>query len=233
MHKHKNLITNISIIFIVLSVIGTVYFNQKEKSAVDKSKLPQKVEASRGFQRWITNLKNKELEIEADEFQLLEENEIYNTRWITVSSIELPGKQEEYDRRIQEVQDTEKIIFAPSKRLFIDYREIARYGYSPTEVLVYGLRDDKIIESRIVDCSREANCYFDRAYFLDNSNDVFVISEFSRDIDPKATNIAACAMDEQCTYTIKLHVIDLINNSRLVYESKPFDMVFSEFKPEL
>lgn len=233
MSKYKNIATNISIILIFLSVVGTIYFNQKEKNSIDRSKLPEKVEDSRGFQRWITNLKNKKLDIEADEFKLIEENEIYNTKWMTVLSIDTPGKKEEYDQRIKEVQDTDKVIFAPSKRLFIDYRDITRYGYSPTEVLVYGLRDDKIIESQMVSCSREANCYFDRAYFLDNSNDMFVVSEFSRNIDKKAQNIPVCAIDEKCTYTIKLHVIDLINNSRLVYESKPFDMVFSEFKPEL
>jgi hypothetical protein len=218
---------------ILLLVIATITLNQIEKQSIDQSKLPEKVEDSRGFQRWITNLKNKDFEIEADEFLLLEENEIYNTKWVKISSIDQKGKQEEYDKTLEEVKDFKKVVFSPSERQFIDYRDEVRRGYKSNEVNVYGLREDKIVDARVVDCSLDANCYFDRAYFLEDSNDVLVVSEFSRDIDKKAENIEPCTADELCTYTIKLHVIDMLQNSRLVYESLPFDIILNETKPDL
>ncbi|KKS27336.1 MAG: hypothetical protein UU86_C0021G0011 [candidate division WWE3 bacterium GW2011_GWC1_42_102] len=173
---------------IFVAVTAGVWLNVAEQKSVDHSKLPDKVEQSIGFQRWITNLKNKDMFIEADEFTLKEENEIYNTKWMKV-------------------------------------------GYAPNEVHFYGLKEDKIIDARILDCSAHANCYFDRAYFLDN--DVFVISEFSRTIDKKDVVSAACSLEETCEYSVKVHVIDLINNKRLVYESKPFQAVMTELMPEL
>lgn len=223
-----------SLFFFVFAGAGLNYAEQK---AIDNSKLPKKVEESKGFQKWITNLKNKDFDVEADEFRLKEENEIYNTRWITINSIDEPGKEEEFEKNIAEKQlleeQDEKIVFAPSNRLFIDYRYIVRDGYSPNEVHIYGLRDDKILNARVVDCSVRANCYFDRAYFINNSNDVFVVTEFSRNIDKKDEMTPQCLATELCSYTIKLHLIDLINNSRMVYESKPFDIILADTIPEL
>ncbi len=225
-------LTLISAIAIFILVGAIVYINISKQSSVDHSKLPQKVEESRGFQRWITNLKNKDLEfVNADEFRLLEENEIYNTKWIKIYSIEEKGRQEEFEQTIETHKNIPHVVFSPSERIFIDYRNEVRGDYEPNEVHLYGLRDDKIIDARILDCSVRANCYFDRAYFLDN--DVFVISEFSRDFDKKAENIPECPLNETCTYTIKVHVIDLINNKRWVYESEPFEMNLEEMIPEL
>jgi hypothetical protein len=206
--------------------------NINEQLSIDRSKLPEKVEEEKGFQRWITNLKNKGLDfVDADEFTLVEENEIYNTKWMEVYSFDEPGRQEEFEQTIRERKDLPKVIFSPSERLFIDYRNEKRNGIKANEVHFYGARDDKIIDARILDCSVDANCYFDRAYFL--SNDVFVISEFSRNIHKRDKTAPKCAIDEECTYSIKIHVIDLINNSRLVYESKPFNIVLSQLIPEL
>ncbi|KKQ15903.1 MAG: hypothetical protein US30_C0026G0001, partial [Candidatus Moranbacteria bacterium GW2011_GWF2_36_839] len=42
-----------------------------------------------------------------------------------------------------------------------------------------------------------------------------------------------CSPEETCEYSIKVHVIDLINNKRLVYESRPFETVMAELVPEL
>ena len=95
----------------------------------------------------------------------------------------------------------------------------------------FGQKEDKIIDSRAVSCKKEANCFFDRAYFLDN--DVFVVSEFSRNIKKTDTNVKPCSINEVCTYTIKLHLIDLVKNSRLVYESHPLEIKLSELIPQL
>lgn len=220
------------IVFLIFCLIGVgVYSNVMEQKSVDRSKIPPKVEDDSAFQRWITNLKNNDIKIAADDFRLLEEVEIYNTKWMKVYSIEEKGRQEEYDRIIAEHKDTEDVVFSPSERLFLDYRNISRNGYNSNEVHFYGLRDDKIIDARILDCSIRANCIFDRAYFLDN--DVFVITEISRNIDKKDITTETCLPSESCTYTFKLHLVDLINNSRLIYESKPFEAVLDELAPEL
>lgn len=223
---------SIILVFIVVVLIGAgVYLNIKEQQAVDHSKIPQKVELSRGFQRWITNLKNKNYEINADDFRLKEENEIYNTKWIKVYSIDDPEKKAEYEKILVDSVDVKKIVFSPSGREIIDFRNIERGDYKANEVRFYGQKEDKIIDSRIVDCSTHANCYFDRAYFLDN--DVFVISEFSRNIDKRDPQTPVCGRDELCTYTAKIHIVDLMRNSRYVYESKPFEAVLSKLIPEL
>ncbi len=236
LHMHtqpKNLLTIALTAAILLFIAIGVTFNYTEKSAVDESKLPEKVEDSNGFQRWITNLKNKDIEIDADGFNLVEKNEIYNTKWMTISSIDEPGKLEEFEARIAAHKDIKKVVFSPSERQYVDYRPELRDGYLPNELHFYGLRDDKIIDARFVDCSVAANCYFDRAWFLPNSNDVFVVSEFSRNIDKKDETAQACTVDEVCTYTFKLHLIDLINNSRHIYESQPIEGSFTELAPEL
>ena len=223
-------LTRVSIVALLFLVISIVYINLSKQNAVDRSKIPQKVEESRGFQRWITNLKNKYFETNADEFVLLEENEIYNTKWLKIYSIEEEGRQAEFDEIMLAHQNVEKVVFSPSKRMFIDYRNEQRDGYEPNEVHLYGLKEDKIMDARILDCSARANCYFDRAYFLDN--DVFVISEFSRNVD-RDVEFEHCAITDLCEYTIKVHVIDLINNKRWVYESKPIEINLDLTIPEL
>jgi hypothetical protein len=220
------------LIVLILILVGTgVFFNIREQQAVDDSKIPEKVELNRGFQRWITNLKNKGMEVNADEFTLKEKNEIYNTKWIKVYSVEDTVRKAEYENILKSSVDVKKIIFSPSEREIIDYRNILRDGYQTNEVRFYGQKEDKIIDARIVDCSVRANCYFDRAYFLDN--DVFVISEFSRNIKKGDEQISVCSLTDTCTYTIKIHVVDLIKNSRYVYESKPFESSMSWLVPNL
>lgn len=221
------------LIFLLFSLVAAgVYINVQKQLSIDQSKIPEKVETHDGFQRWITNLKNKGLDyVDADEFNLVEENEIYNTKWMKVYSTDNIEELERYETAIKKLKNTDKVIYSPSERLFIDYRNIKRDGYDPNEVHFYGVRDDKIIDARILDCSTRANCYFDRAYFL--SNDVFVISEFSRTIHKHDQDTPKCPIDTKCEYSIKIHVIDLINNSRLVYESEPFTIILKDLIPEL
>lgn len=225
---------NISLILstlIVLLIGMGVGLNLYEKNLVDHTKLPPKVEDENKFQRWITNLRNNDINVGADDFKLVEENEIYNTKWMKVYSIDEPGRREEYDQYIASLRETPKVVFSPSDRELLDIRPTERDGYKPNEVHYYGLKEDKIIDARIVDCSVRANCYFDRAYFL--SNDVFIITEISRNINKKDEQAPLCAETESCTYTYKLHLVDLINNKRYVYESEPFDTILAELKPEL
>jgi len=220
------------LIIIILALVGAgVYVNVRAQMAKDFSKIPSKVELSRNFQRWITNLKNNKVDVSADDFKMTEENEIYNSVWMKVYSMDDPEKKKLYDDTIANSQNIKKIVWSPSNREFIDYRFEVRAEYQPEDVRFFGQKEDKIIDARVVSCKKEANCYFDRAYFLDN--DVFIISEISRNIKRDDPNTVACTVDSLCTYTIKLHVIDLTRNSRYVYESKPFDVVLLALIPEL
>jgi hypothetical protein len=225
--KFRLLIATLLIIFISLGVFSNVM----QQNAVDKTKLPEKVELSKGFQRWITNIKNKGIPMEADSFRLKEDNQVYNSKWTTISSLDTPGVLDSLSQTLADHQNIKKVVFSPSKKELIDYRNIDRDGYRNNEVRFYGQKEEKVIDTKILDCSVLANCYFDRAFFLDN--DVFVVSEISRNIDKKDTSSPVCSMDQTCTYTVKMHVIDLINNSRLVYESPTFDTVLKTLIPAL
>jgi hypothetical protein len=221
----------LSTLFLTASIAGATAVNYKQDKDVDRTKIPQKLEAAKPFQKWITNLKNKGLNIAADEFRLKEENEIYNTKWMTVYNIDDTEVKEQYDANIVKYVGTKKVEYSPSDRQFIDYRNEPRDGYDANQIHYYGLRDGKLLDARLLDCATSLNCYFDRAYFLDN--DVFVVSEISRNLDKRADNIPPCSMGEICTYTFKIHLVDLNKNSRLVYESLPFDANLSRLIPDL
>jgi hypothetical protein len=235
--KNKNFLTALITVLLLSFVTTGASLNLMEKRAVDKTKLPQKVEFSIGFQKWITNLKNKGFDISATDFRLKEEVAIYNTRWLQIGSIDDDATAEKYTETIEAMRLNEdemyKVIFSPNKRQFVDYRNEPRNGYSMNEVSYYGLREDKVLDARILDCSPRANCYFDRGYFLENSNDVFVITEFSRNIDKRDETVPLCSTAEMCTYTIKLHLVNLMTNSRTVYESPEFDLVLDSTIPQL
>ena len=218
-----------SILFILVTT--GVFSNIKQQLAVDESKLPEKLEANNLFQRWITNLKNNDVDVGADDFRLFEEAEVYNTMWVTIKSIDDPGVEEWFNEELLTHQGLDKVVFSPSDKEFIDLRHVLRGEYNINEVRFLGQKEDKILDSKVVDCSIRANCYFDRAYFLDN--DVFVVTEISRNIHKHDDTAELCPIDEICTYTIKLHLIDLIQNKRLVYESNPFDIVLAKLIPEL
>jgi hypothetical protein len=224
--------SNVILGVLIFCAVGLgVYSNISEQLAVDRSKIPQKVELAKGFQRWITNLKNKGMDIKADEFRLKEENEVYNTKWVKVYSADDSAVKSAFESKLAELNKVKKVVFSPSERVYVDFRNENRDGFAPNEARLYGQLDDKIIDARILDCSVRANCYLDRAYFLEN--DFLVISEISRNIDKKDTQTPECPITQSCTYTFKEHVIDLKHNKRWIYESKPFDVVFSDFVKEL
>ena len=221
----------ITTLFLLATITGATALNYKQDKDVDRTKIPQKLELNKAFQKWITNLKNKDLIIEADEFRLKEENEIYNTQWMTVYNIDDTAVKTQYDLNIVKYVNTKKVVYSPSSRQFIDYRNEPRDGYGANQIHYYGLRDNKLLDARLLDCPTTLNCYFDRAYFLDN--DVFVVSEISRNLDKRAENIPVCSMGDVCTYTVKIHLVDLNKNSRLVYESLPFNIKLALLIQEL
>jgi len=233
----------IIILIIILTGLG-VYSNIYQQKAQDNSKLPSKIEEDGGYQRWIKNLKNKGFKIEAEEFILTEEEQIYNTKWINIKSIDDKGIEEYFNQTINDNKNIDKIIYSPSDRSFLDYRNIVKTAvspegnfYQPYEVRFFGIRDSKLIEARILECYNKANCYFDRAYFL--SNDVFVVSEFSLEVKNKDSNdygnldIIPCNIDQFCEYTIKIHLLDLVNNSKKTYESNTKQINLLQTIPEL
>ena len=202
-----------------------------QQRAVTNAKLQPEIALSGGFQRWITNLKNKGLQVEGDEFRLLESTAVFNSQWLKVASLNTPGEEDIYNNTLKSMQKVKKVVFSPDNTAFVDYRNEVREGALPTQVKYYGLKGDKVLDANVIDCSALANCYFDRAYFIDN--DTFVVSEFSRNIDKKDTTAAVCKTSETCTYTIKVHVVNLLTNSRLEYQSKPMDLVLDKVIPEL
>jgi hypothetical protein len=228
----KRVLETILIVLIFSLIAWGVTLNILQQQAVDLSKIPEKVEESRGFQRWITNAKNKGLDmVGADGFKLVEENEIYNTKWMKVYSADDEREKEKYEKTLAELEQGKYVIFSPSERIILDIRAEEREGYKPNEARVYGQLDDKIIDSRIMECSLDYNCYLDRGFFLEN--DFFVISEFSRSVSKDAVDVKTCRKDEVCLYSFKLHVVDLKHNKRWIYESVAFEEIWNEITPEL
>jgi len=108
---------------------------------------------------------NHDLNIEADEFKLKEENEIYNTTWMTVYSIDDPEQKALYEKTLEEHKNLDKVVFPQMKEFLWILGNIPRGNVMANEVRVYGLKEDKIIDAKVLDCSTKGNCYFDRAYF--------------------------------------------------------------------
>ena len=211
------------VVLIALGVLLGLGLNIRKQVAVDRSRLPSKVELSRGFQRWITNLKNKNVDVSADSFKLTNDSEIFNSKWTSVTASDTPGAQDAYKARMASHTNLDKVILSPSERIYADYRNMARDGYDQGTVIYYGLRDNKIIDSRVASC-QDVPCYFDRAYFLDN--DVFVVSQFSpannqaiiSQLAPlNGQMIGSCDPNLPCDYKINLYLIDLLNNKRFTY----------------
>jgi len=229
----KNKLTKLLTVGILLLVVGVVSSNYAEEYAIDQSKIPELMETGKEFQRWITNLK-KHMDVEADEFRLKEKNEVFNSAYLSIKSTD---DENEYNRHlalIEEYMKYDKVKFSPNEFQFLDYRHIVRginpkgEPYQPNEIYYHALREDKIIDTMILSCKEEANCFMDRGFFLDNHT--FVISHFSRPIskqDLKEENFEECAFDEECTYTIKLHMFDLLNSEQLVYESEEYSLNLS------
>jgi hypothetical protein len=97
----NNKIYTIFLTITVFSLVGAgVYINIQKQRAIDRSRLPEKVELSSGYQKWNTNLKKKNIPIEAEEFKLLEETELLNTKWMTVTSLDQPGQKQILDEKL-------------------------------------------------------------------------------------------------------------------------------------
>ncbi len=226
----KEVTTKILITAILLSVAGVITSNYMEKYAVDSTLLPEKIENGNEFQKWIRNHK-KRFDLDADEFVLLEKNELLNSANLTINSSDNKDAYKAHLDLIERFKEIDDVRFSPNEFEFLDYRrELREQGkYDINDVYYHGLREDKIFDALILSCDLEKNCYFDRAFFLDNHT--FVISEFSRPISDKQVETGdyeVCEIDEICEYTIKLHMFDFINSARFVYESEPYQLNLSE-----
>lgn len=219
------------LIFLIAILIGVgVSLNVKEQLSVDKSKIPSKLEADSQFQKWITSTRKKEIMVEADNFRFIEDSNIYNTLWTSSVSIDNDEARRLYEQNMKLLRTFEKYAESPNEREIVNFENSIRFGFNPNEVFFYGLREDRILRTKVLDCSTESNCIFVRSSFLDNH--VFFVVEISlKDFDEK--NPLRCAKNEVCTYTFKVHLVDLINNSRMVYESQDINTTFEFIKNEL
>lgn len=226
----KNNLDKILISIAFFLVGGVVYFNIKEQLSIDRSKIPSKLEENSNFQKWLTNAKKKGFNIEADKFRFVEDSNIYNTIWTSTSSIDNDGARADYEKNMEILREFKTSEESPNEREIVNYDSSQRFGFSPNQVFFYGLREDKILVTRVVDCEIESNCYFHRAGFLDNH--VFFVAQVSlKDFTKK--NPVTCDPTTICKYTFKIHLVDLMNNSRTVYESEEFEALFADLKEKL
>lgn len=224
-HLDKFLISGI-----FLGVILTVFFNIKEQLSIDRSKIPSKLEENSKFQKWLTNAKNKDMQIEADNFSFVEDSNIYNTIWTSTYSIDKDEFRKQYEENMAFLRTFKTSEESPNEREIVNYDNSDRFGFTANQVFFYGLREDKILLTRVVDCEFEENCFFHRAGFLDNH--VFFVAELSlKDFSKK--NPITCDPKQVCKYSFKIHLVDLMNNSRTVYESETFEGIFEDLKSKL
>jgi len=220
----------ILISIIAILVAGGVVLNVQKQYSIDKSKLPTKLESNSQFQKWVTNARNKGVKVEGDNFRFIEDSNIFNTLWTSTASIDDDTSRKLYDENMVELRKFKDSALSPNEREVVNYDYSNRFGFSPNEVFFYGLREDKILRTKIVDCDFESNCFFNRASFLDNH--VFFVIQMSlkeyTKKDPKP-----CDPKTVCDYTFKVHLVDLINNSRTVYESEPVQGIFEDLVSKL
>jgi len=220
----------ILIVIIVFLVALGVGINLNQQYSVDRTKIPSKLESNGKFQKWLTNVKNKNIPLEADNLKFIEDSNIFNTIWTSTTSIDNPKNRVFYEDNIKSLKTLKESEFSPNEREVVNYSNNYRFGYNSNEVFFYGLREDKVLQTRIVKCEIEENCYFHRAGFLDNH--VFFISEVSLyKFDDK--NPITCLPSENCQYSFKVHLIDLNNNSIMTYESDSFESNLEYLKKEL
>lgn len=226
----KNNLDKILLALIFGVVCFTVYLNIKEQMSIDKSKIPAKLEENSKFQKWLTNAKNKDINVEADKFKFVEDSNIFNTIWTSTSSVDNEQVRIDYERNMDILSKFKTSEYSPNEREIVNFDNSERFGFTANQVFFYGLREDKILLTRVVDCEVESNCYFHRAGFLDNH--VFFVAELSLKEFTKKTPVT-CNPKDTCKYRFKIHFIDLIKNSRDVYESKEFEGIFEDLKSKL
>lgn len=225
--KHLDKLLVIFIIFLISLGVG---INLNQQYSVDRTKIPSKLESNGKFQKWLTNVKNKNIPLEADNMKFIEDSNIFNTIWTSTASIDDPKNRSFYEENIKSLSLYKESEFSPNEREIVNYSDTDRFGYGPNEVFFYGLREDKVLQTRIVKCELEENCFFHRAGFLDNH--VFFISEVSLHNFNKE-NPVICAPSQICQYSFKVHLVDLNNNSIVTYQSDYFDSSLEYLKKEL
>jgi hypothetical protein len=223
---------------LILIIVGfSAGINIIQELQADETKIPLDLEQNGTFSKWLTNIKNKEFgliengeEMSADSFTKVSESNIFNTIWTSTTSIDNDEARNEYEKNMELLKSYKTSAESPNEREIVNYDPSIRFGFNPNEVFFYGLREDRILKTKVVDCDVYSNCYFDRAGFLDNH--VFFVSEVSLKGFSKE-NEATCDPTTMCEYTFKIHLVDLMNNQRTEYESKPFKGVFEDIKKEL
>jgi hypothetical protein len=213
---HKNL-DKILIILVAFMVTGVILKNFYDEYSIDKTKLPLKVETHPRFQSWKSNLKDNNLNIDGDNFKLIKDSNIFNTIWTTTISIDDEVARKLYEENMQTLLSFKESAKSPNEREVVNFTPTDRFGYTYKDVFFYGLREDRILSTKIANCYQHVTCNFHRAAFIDNH--VFFITELSQKTVPEE-EFKGCQEDEICEYTFKIHLVDLNNNSRTVYESE-------------
>ena len=196
---------------LIISTGLVVKVNVDNKRAEDASKLPKEVVESKSFIRWITNAKNKGADIDSDEFRLREEYETFSVTNVKVYSLDKPENNALLKETLAQNANEKRVVFSPNGKMLLDYRD-SPTGINPT-IRIFGLRGNKIVDSQIIRCFDQNNCYFDRAYFL--TDDLLVVHEIST-----AAHGMSCTRANICKLTFKTHVVNLADNKIKSYYSK-------------
>jgi len=220
------------LILLIIILIGIgVGLNVKEQLSIDRTKIPSKLEADSQFQKWITSLRKKEIVVEADNFRFVEDSNVFNTLWTSSVSIDNEEARRLYEENMKFLKTLDKNAESPNEREIVNFNNSIRFGFNPEEVFFYGLREDRILRTKVTDCLPESNCIYTRASFLDNH--VFFVIEASLKGFDKKKPVRVCTETQECLYTFKVHLVDLINNSRTVYESQEVKTTYEFIKNEL
>lgn len=219
------------LIFLIAIFIATgVSYNIYKQNSVDKTKIPTKLETNSRFQRWLSNLKEKGLDLDADSFRFKEENNIFNTIWTSTESIDNEVSRKTYEQNMKDLEVFKQTEKSPNEEEIVNFAPTERFGFTSNQVFFYGLREDRILKTKIAECQPISGCNFHRASFLDNH--VFFVMELSpKDYDKN--NPKVCSPDDLCNYTFKVHLVDLINNSRSVYESSVLSDTYNNLLKKL
>ena len=211
----------IKILFVVIifaSIGGAVLINTKKDDSEDKDDktFPSEIADHENFKTFQKEMSDAGIVVNPDEIIIKDQREIYNPDRIKVFSQQDEIKKTELEETTQSLRDVSGVTFSPDQKIILDYRNIARVGASSRQIRLFGIRSEKILDAPLLDCAISSECIYIDGYFIDN--DSFVLHEISL-----ARKDPDCVVGSTCSYSIKIHYVELMQNQRSLYESTEFE----------
>ncbi len=205
------------VIIILFGSIGwAVYQNIADQESENGSTLPAKITKNENFTAWVDEIAvrsaDAQIDLSPDRFDRKDEREIYFWDRLNLSTLDDEEFLEEKDALWETYSGLDGVTFSPNGKIFIDYRNIFRRELNRNQVNLYGQRESILIDARILDCTMPNRCFFDTGYFI--NEDTFVIHELTVENTQED-----CSLERNvCNYTVKIHLVELHNNKRSLYE---------------